>query len=240
MSRDAERVRTLREGGRRSLTELAAEELRRLIVEGRLAPGTRLGEHAFARRLGVSRTPLREALKLLAREGLVVLERHRGARVAPLDLGELVRTVEVLRHLELLVGELAAARAAPGELRALHALHHDLEGAWLRGDLEAYFAANQAFHLGLVRATGNPVLFDSYARLNDRIRRHRLFANLAPGRWRQAVEEHRRILELLLARDGPALGRALAEHLDHKLAALRGAEERAGESSAPADGTPGS
>jgi len=229
MSRGEDRVRALREGARRSLAEMAAEELRRLIVEGRLAPGARLGEHAFARRLGISRTPLREALKLLAREGLVVLQRHRGARVAPLDLDELVRTVEVLRHLELLVGELATLRATPEELRALHALHHDLESAHLRRDLEAYFAANQAFHLGLARAAGNPVLFDTYARLNDRIRRHRLFANLAPGRWQQAVEEHRRILELLLARDGPALGRALAEHLDHKLAALREDRSRAAE-----------
>jgi len=212
---------------RRSRTEIAADRLREMIVTGALPPGRHLAEVALARRLGVSRTPVREALKLLAREGLVEIEPHRGARVAPLRLDELARTVEVMRALERLVGTLAVARAGAEEVAAVCRAHREMMAAWRRRQLEAYFAANQAVHLGLVRATGNPVLCETYGRLNARIRRYRFMANLDPHRWAEAVAEHERILELFLAREGEALGELLAEHLDHKLAALAAARREA-------------
>lgn len=205
-----------------SRTELVAERLREQIVSGELPPGTRLGEVHLARRFGVSRTPVREALKLLAREGLVEIVAHRGARVAPLEIEELARTVEVMGALERLVGELAVARATAEDVEAVQAAHGRMLEAWRQRDLPAYFTANQAVHFALVAATHNPVLLETYDRLNARIRRHRLMANLAPRRWAEAVAEHEHILELFLARDGAGLGRALAEHLDHKLAALAG------------------
>ncbi len=210
---------------RRSRTEIAAERLREQIVTGARPPGSRLAEVALARELGMSRTPIREALKLLAREGLVELIPHRGARVAPLRLDELARTIEVMRALERLVGELAVMRAQQAEVEAICRAHREMLAAFRRRQLEPYFAANQTIHLGLVRATHNPVLYDTYARLNARIRRHRFMANLDPRRWAEAVAEHERILELFLAGRGAELGRLLAEHLDHKLAALAAAQQ---------------
>lgn len=208
-------------GGRRPLAERAAEQLRRLVFDGTLAPGDRLGEVALAARLGVSRTPLREAFKILAREGLLVLEPHRGARVAPLDLAELEHTVEVMAALERLVGGLAATRIGEDELAHLRRRHLAMRQAFEAADLDRYFAANQAIHLGLVAACRNPVLEEQYRTLNARILRYRYAANLSPARWAEAMAEHEDILAALEARDGERLGERLARHLEHKLRPLR-------------------
>lgn len=206
---------------RRSLSETAAARLRELIVEGVLAPGERLMETVLAARLGISRTPLREAFRLLAREGLVLLEPHRGARVAPLSLEELERTVEVMAALERLAGRLAAERIGEEELREIEALHYDMLSAYARRDLRKYFLANQEIHFAIMRACRNPVLSDTYRSLNAHIRRYRYMANLAPERWREAVAEHEEILRHLRARDGAALAATLARHLEHKVRPLR-------------------
>ncbi len=206
---------------RRSLSERAAAQLRELIVEGAFAPGERLGETALAARLGISRTPLREAFRLLAREGLVLLEPHRGARVAPLSLEELERTVEVMVALESLAGRLVVGRIGEEELREIEALHYDMLSAYARRDLHKYFRANQAIHFAIMRACRNPVLLATYEGLNAHIRRYRYMANLAPERWREAVAEHEEILRHLKARDGTALAATLARHLEHKVRPLR-------------------
>lgn len=208
-------------GARRSLSEQAAETLRHLVVEGELAPGARLGEVALSTQLGVSRTPLREAFKILAREGLVVLEPHKGARVAPLCLEELENTIEVMAALERLAGTLVVVRAQEEEIAEIRALHHDMLAARARRDLARYFEVNQAIHLRLVEACRNPVLAAQYRTLNARIRRYRYMANLSPERWAEAVAEHEAILEALEARDGGRLGELLARHLEHKLRPLR-------------------
>jgi len=208
-------------GNRRPLAERAADQLRRFVLDGTLAPGERLGEVALSARLGVSRTPLREAFKILAREGLVVLEPNRGARVAPLDLAELEHTVEVMAALEELVGRLAAVRIGEAELVALRETHRAMRQAFEARDLDRYFTANQAIHLGLVAACRNPVLEEQYRTLNARILRYRHAANLSPARWAEAMAEHEAILEALEARDGGRLGVLLARHLEHKLRPLR-------------------
>jgi DNA-binding GntR family transcriptional regulator len=203
------------------LAELAADRLRRLVLDGSLAPGERLGEVALSARLGISRTPLREAFKILAREGLLVLEPNRGARVAPLDRAELEHTVEVMAALEVLVGRLAAVRIDEAELARLRQTHRAMREAYDAADLDRYFAANQAIHLGLVAACRNPVLEEQYRLLNARILRYRYAANLSPSRWAEAMAEHEAILEALEARDGARLGDLLARHLEHKLRPLR-------------------
>jgi DNA-binding GntR family transcriptional regulator len=196
------------------------ESLRDLIVEGELPPDSRVPERLLCARFGVSRTPLREALKVLAAEGLLELLPNRGARVARLTADDIAQTLKVLGTLEALAGELACARLTDGELGEIRALHHEMLAHHARRDRLAYFKANQAIHRAIVDASGNAVLAQTYAGLTGRIRRARYAANLDPKRWDAAVAEHEKILAALSARDGAALAHLMRTHLDNKSYAL--------------------
>jgi len=212
--RDAERPR-------QSLHATVVATLRDLIVEGELAPGARLSERLLCERLGVSRTPLREAFKVLASEGVVELLPNRGARVAPLDDGTIGDLFEVMGALEALAGRLAAERIAEHELAEIAALHYEMLAQYTRRRLPEYFRLNQAIHAAVVAAARNPVLSAAYQSLEGRIRRARYFANLSDERWREAVTEHDAILAALQARDGERLAGLLAAHLANKGAVVR-------------------
>jgi len=199
------------------------DRLRDLIIQGRLAPGARLNERVLCQQLGISRTPLREAFKVLATEGLVELLPNRGAIVAGLDPTRLEQTFAVMGALEALAGELACGNATVQQLDDIRALHYEMLAAHARGDLAGYFRHNQAIHLKLAEASGNPVLAHAYRQLNANVRRARYMANLSRERWDAAVREHEAILSALLARDAPRLKRLLAEHLGSKLASVLGA-----------------
>src|SRR5690242_11513706 len=178
-------------------TNLHAEvttRLRDLIVEGLLPPGARLNERVLCEQLRVSRTPLREALKVLAAEGLAELMPNRGAMVTPISIAEIDHVFEVLGPLEGLAGELACARISDEQVAQIRALHFEMLLHYDRGDRAEYFRCNQAIHHGINRAVGNPVLQASYAALNARVRRARYFANMTQERWDQAVAEHGQIL----------------------------------------------
>lgn len=205
---------------RRPLHEDAVEQLRALIVQGELAPGARLNERVLCEQLAISRTPLREALKLLATEGLVELLPNRGAIVAPLDPVRLSNTLAVLGALEGLAGELACAHADDAAITEIRALHFEMLAMHARGDLAGYFRYNQLIHLKLVEASGNLVLANTYRQLNANVRRARYMANLSPERWEAAINEHEAILKALAARDAALLKRLLADHLAHKLSAV--------------------
>lgn len=205
---------------RRPLHEEAVDRLRDLIVQGRLAPGARLNERVLCQRLGISRTPLREAFKVLASEGLVELLPNRGAVVAPLDPDRLQHTFAVMGALEALAGELACAHARAQQIDEIRALHYDMLAAHARGDLAGYFRHNQAIHLKIAEASGNPVLAHTYRRLNANVRRARYMANLSRERWDAAVREHEEILAALSARDAERLKRLLLEHLAAKLVSV--------------------
>jgi len=208
---------------RRSLHEETVERLRDMIVQGRLAPGARLNERILCQQLGISRTPLREAFKVLATEGLVELLPNRGAVVTVLDPGRLEQTFAVMGALEALAGELACARASERDLDEVRALHYEMRAAHARADLAGYFRHNQAIHLKLAEASGNPVLAHTYRQLNANVRRARYMANLSRERWDAAVREHEEILAALAARDAPRLKRLLGEHLTSKLTSVLGA-----------------
>ena len=208
---------------RRPLHEEAVNRLRDLIVQGQLLPGARLNERVLCQQLGISRTPLREAFKVLATEGLVELLPNRGAVVAGLDPTRLEQTFAVMGVLEALAGELACANATAKQLDDVRALHYEMLAAHARADLAGYFRHNQAIHLKLAEASGNPVLVHTYRQLNANVRRARYMANLSRERWDAAVREHEQILSALIARDAPRLKRLLAEHLTCKLASVLGA-----------------
>lgn len=205
---------------RRPLHEATVDQLRDQIVRGELAPGSRLNERVLTARLGVSRTPLREAIKLLATEGLVELLPNRGAVVAPIDPARIAEILAVMGALESLAGELACAQASEQDIGEIRALHYEMLAMHARGDLDGYFRYNQAIHLRLVEASGNAVLAQSYRQLNANVRRVRYMANLSAQRWDAAVKEHEAILAALAARDAARLKRLLHDHLSAKLAAV--------------------
>ena len=207
---------------RRPLHEEATDRLRDLIVQGRLAPGARLNERLLTAQLGVSRTPLREAFKVLATEGLVELLPNRGAIVSPIDAERLSETLAVMGTLEALAGELACRNASDAQLNEIRALHYEMLAYHARGDLAGYFKFNQAIHLKLVKYSGNATLYNAYRQLNGNVRRARYMANLSQERWDAAVREHEEILAALGARDVKRIKALLQEHLAHKLSSVLG------------------
>src|SRR5574343_876450 len=129
-----------------ALHEQATQRLRQMLVEGLIAPGAKLNERALCEQLKVSRTPLREAIKTLAAEGLVELLPNRGAIAVELDEADVLNTFEVMAGLEGLSGELAAQRITPEELAEIQALHFEMKAAYMRRDLSAYYRLNAAIH----------------------------------------------------------------------------------------------
>ena len=211
---------------RRPLHEEVIDQLRDRIVQGELAPGARLNERVLCEQLGISRTPLREAIKMLATEGLVELMPNRGAIVTPLKAANIADTLAVMGTLESLAGELACANANEAEIAEIRALHFEMLAHHARGDLAGYFKYNQLIHLKIIEASGNPVLTNTYRQLNANVRRARYMANLSQERWDAAVREHEEILAALASRDARRLKRLLAEHLAHKVASVMAALEQ--------------
>jgi DNA-binding GntR family transcriptional regulator len=201
---------------RLSLHDEVVARLRELIVRGELRPYERLGERELCERFDISRTPLREALKVLAAEGLVELLPHRGARVAGITADDVRHMFEVMASLEALSGELAAERITDAELVEIDALHAAMIEAYRERDLPRYFAHNQAIHERIILAARNPVLHETYQGLNGRMRRARYAANMSEERWLAAVREHEAILTALHARDVAGLGAILRDHLRKK------------------------
>lgn len=214
---------------RHTLHDLLVERLRAQIVEGTLAPGEKVNEKALCAAFGVSRTPLREAMKVLAHEGLVALTPNRGAQVSHLTLADLEQTFPVIGALEALAGELACAWATDGEIEEISSLHRKMKTAWEARDRAAYFRLNQQIHEAMARAARNPVLDQMRAMLSGRVARARYFANISTPRWDQAMKEHDEILAALKARDGNRLGGVLKAHLAHKLETLRSVLDHKGE-----------
>jgi DNA-binding GntR family transcriptional regulator len=208
---------------RRPLHEEAAERLRDMIVEGELPPGERITEQALCDRMGFSRTPLREAIKTLTSEGLIVLQPNRGATVASLSLDDIEDTFRVIGALEALAGEMACANVRDDDIAEIRVLHYQMALHRTRGERLDYFKLNQRIHEKIVELSGNAVLLETHKRLGGRIRRHRFAANVAPERWDQAIREHEEMLEALDERDGKKLAEVLRRHLDNKRAAAENA-----------------
>ncbi|MBL8381842.1 MAG: GntR family transcriptional regulator [Burkholderiales bacterium] len=216
---------------RSALHAAVAARLRSMIVEGELAPGMRLNERVLCEKLDVSRTPLREAFKRLAGEGLVVLLPNRGAEVARMDRADIEATFTVIAALEGLAGELAATHVTAAELAEIRALQFEMLASHARRDLPGYFRANMRIHALICAAARNPVLVETFERLNTRIFATRYRSNLTPERWDQAVAEHAEMLRLLEARDGAGLKALMRRHVENKratiVAALQARQDRA-------------
>lgn len=206
---------------RDTLPSALVDSVRRMIIEGALAPGAKVNEAALCARFDVSRTPLREALRTLETEGLVVLRPRRGAIVAPFTLEELDQTFPVLAALEALAGELACPNLTDADLAHARALQRELEDSHREGDLHRYGLANAATHELIMEAAGNPTLTRMLRSLEGRARRARYLVNMSPTRWAAAVAEHRSILAAMEARDAARLSEELKLHISNKLRSLR-------------------
>lgn len=200
----------------RALHNEVADRLRELITRGELAPGSRLNERMLTERFGISRTPLREALKVLSSEGLVELLPNRGAVVTIITAADAEDMFQVMAVLEALGGELACLRATDQDIVAITSLHAQMREFYDRRDLEDYFELNQLIHQKIIDCAGNKELSDAYRRISVRIRRPRFMANLSSPRWHEAMDEHEEILQALTRRDSEGLKGLLAQHLDNK------------------------
>jgi DNA-binding GntR family transcriptional regulator len=219
------------------LHQEVAVRLRQRIVEGHLAPGAKLNERELAESLQVSRTPLREAIKMLAAEGLVDLLPNRGAVVAVLSEQDVSDTFEVIAGLEGQAGELAAQRINDEELAEIRALHYEMLAAHTRRDLPTYYRINARIHAQINAAARNRVLAQTWATVNARLQALRFRSNFDDAKWTRAVEEHERMVALLAKRDGAALRALLQQHLLNKRDAvielMRAAQQRGATARAP-------
>jgi DNA-binding GntR family transcriptional regulator len=192
------------------------QRLRQLLVEGRIAPGAKLNERELCEQMKVSRTPMREAIKTLAAEGLVELLPNRGAIAVQLGEDDILNTFEVMAGLEGMSGELAAQRVTPEELTEIEAMHYEMKAAYTRRDLSAYYRLNAAIHRAFNAAARNPVLTATYNQVNARLQALRFRSNQDGEKWARAMQEHDRMIEALQKRDGAALRAELVAHLGHK------------------------
>jgi DNA-binding GntR family transcriptional regulator len=201
---------------RAALHEQVAQRLRQMLVEGRIPPGAKLNERELSELLKVSRTPLREAIKMLAAEGLVELLPNRGAIAVSLSESDVLNTFEVIAGLEGLAGELAAQRITDAELAEIQAMQFEMMAAYTRRDLSAYYTLNARIHNAITAAARNPVLSTVYNQVNARLQALRFRSNQDGDKWKRAVKEHEKMIEALVARDGAAMREVLLAHLRNK------------------------
>ncbi|ETR74960.1 regulatory protein [Afipia sp. P52-10] len=200
--------------------ERAAARMRTMIIRGELPPGSPTQETKLSETLGVSRTPLREAMKLLAAEGLVELRPNRSPRIADMEIEGISELFEALSGIERLAAELAAKRATERDLQRLQKLQARMEGYHRDGKLDDYFSINGEIHSLIVRMARNTPLREAHETLIARAERARYLALGADRRWSNSVDEHADILAALKAGDSETAGRLLGTHVQRTGTAL--------------------
>ncbi|HEV6964463.1 MULTISPECIES: GntR family transcriptional regulator [Roseateles] len=202
-----------------ALYEQVADRLRQRILARELEPGSWIDELKLCGELGISRTPLREALKVLAAEGLVTMKLRRGAYVTEMSERDVREAYQLLSLLESDAAAEVAARASDAELAELDALHRELEAAL--PDRDRFFAANERFHLRVLEIDGNRwrlQIVGDLRRLMKLNRHHSLFRE---GRLAESLDEHRAIVAALLARDAAACRQLVTAHFCNGLSATQ-------------------
>jgi DNA-binding GntR family transcriptional regulator len=201
---------------RRSLHGELVPLLHEMLLEGALRPGDKISEQALCARFGVSRTPLREALKVLAAEGLVTLSPNRGASVSRITAQEIDDLFPIMGALEALAGKLACERLSEPDLERIGAMHATMLAHYRRGEVAPYLRANRAIHEAIFAIAGNAELTQLYRTIMVRIHAVRFTARKSPARWTEAVEDHEQMMQALRARDGKRLAAIMELHLRHK------------------------
>lgn len=189
--------------------------LRDYVVEGNIPDGGRIPERDLCQMFGISRTPLREAVKVLAAEGLIDLLPNRGARIRTLNPAEIAELFDLMAGLEALAGRLACENITDDQIDFIEDTHRAMYAHYLRGNRHGYFACNQRIHDMIFAIAANAALSAAARTLQGRLRRVRFAANLDDqgDRWREAVREHELILDALRRRAGGELADILFAHL---------------------------
>jgi len=201
----------------RALYEEVAELLRQRIFRRELEPGSWIDEVKLAQEYGISRTPLREALKVLATEGLVTMKVRRGAYVTEVSDRDLAEVYHLLSLLESDAAAVVARQASAAELKELQALHAELEAAV--ADRDRFFAINERFHMRLLQIAGNRWRDQMVADLRKVMKLNRHNSLLKSGRIQESLAEHRAVMAALAARDAVAATQRMREHFDNGLEA---------------------
>jgi DNA-binding GntR family transcriptional regulator len=194
---------------------LAAALHRRLEAEisaGRIGPGVRLDEQEVAQRYGCSRTPVREAFRLLASDRLVELRGRQGAAVRSLSIQSMVEMFQVMGELEGLCARLAARRITPAQLAALRDIHARLEAA-RDADIDRFYDINTEFHEAIYEASANGFLAEETRRLRNRVAAYRRRVTHMPARIGDTLREHQSVLDAITARDPDGAHQAMRAHL---------------------------
>jgi DNA-binding GntR family transcriptional regulator len=197
---------------RMSLHDQLVAKVREMIVDGELNAGAPLPERMLCETFGVSRTPLREAFKILAAEGLIALRPHRTPVVTPIDRDEIADIFETMVALDHAAGRKAAARASDEDITRLDAMHAELVKLHHEASRANYFRLNQQIHTEITRLAGNAVLFNIWSGLQRSVFRARAVANYDARRWSESVREHEAFMALLRARDVDGFAGALSQH----------------------------
>ncbi|MFC8718085.1 GntR family transcriptional regulator [Kitasatospora sp. NPDC057198] len=197
----------------KSKADLAYESLHRAIAEGDLKPGERVNMDELSRALGVSKIPVREAVKRLEADGLLVSRPHAGVTVAAVDVAEMRGVFLAREAIEALVAELAAARITEERLTAVEAVQADMRAALANGELTAMAELNSRFHGLLAEAAGYRVLAELTDQLLLTVRRYRVTAPLDATSWETVAAEHEALLVAVRARDPRAAADAARLHM---------------------------
>lgn len=205
---------------RRYLHDEVADRMRDLIQSGEIEPRARINESELTERFGISRTPLREAIKILATEGLLELLPNRGARVASISEQEIEEMIEVIGGLEATAADLACRNVTEAEVSAIQAEHDAMVAAWKEGDEAEYFRLNRRIHEAIMAASRNAILSTIYLSLSGRIQRSRYTAQQTPEQWTRTISEHEQMVVLLRARDGAGLSALMRDHIRGKKPAI--------------------
>lgn len=208
---------------RTALHDTLVSRLRDMIIEGRLEPGTRLHEGQLGEQLGVSRTPLREAIKYLASEGLVELVPSRGAVVKRFTAKDVQDMLTVLRSLEELAGNLACQFATDADIAGVRAMHDRMVQKYRAGDRLEYYKLNQDIHTAIVALSDNASLAEIHSMLQMRLKRIRFVGHEGPEKWAAAVAEHEEMIVALETRNRQALSEVLGRHLSNAWERVRSA-----------------
>lgn len=198
---------------RQSLHDELTNSLRGMIFDGDLKPGDKIAERLLCERFGVSRTPLRELLKVLAAEGLVELLPQRGATVAQISAHDIQELFPIMAALEALAGETACDRASDEDISRVQHLHHQMMQTYRNGDEGSYLRLNRSIHEEIFKISDNDTLMSMYQQILRRIHSHRFIVRKSGANWKSAVEDHVCIMEALAARDKRRLSRLLRKHI---------------------------
>ncbi len=201
----------------RALYQEVAELVRQRIFKRELEPGSWIDEMKLAEEYGISRTPLREALKVLAAEGLVTMKVRRGAYVTEVSETDLADVYHLLSLLESDAAGVVAQRATDAQLKELQALHKELEAA--AGNRDKFFAINERFHMRLLQIAGNRWRDQMVADLRKVMKLNRHQSLLKSGRIEDSLREHRAVMEALTKRDAKATVKRMQEHFRNGLEA---------------------